>query len=168
MEELASALLIWIAAHSEYAVAKARPPAIVLVDPAEMQAVADTRASALHSSSPGGRLWGWFERGEGATGVIYLIRPEDTPQAERYADASENPLFRERLLHELVHYAQRVSGSDRTLDCLAQGEADAYRLGGLYLREAGVPDPLPHRRVWARNVSRCTGHDATPARHPQN
>jgi hypothetical protein len=48
-----------------------------------------------------------------------------------------------------------ASGAYARFDCPAQGEFDAYRLGGIYLRQLGVPDPLPGRMVWMRRYSAC-------------
>jgi hypothetical protein len=87
--------------------------------------------------------------------VIYLVHPQDTPGAAAHADPTENPLFRERLLHELVHFAQHASGAYARFDCPAQGELDAYRLGGLYLRQLGVADPMPGRMTWVRRYGAC-------------
>jgi hypothetical protein len=48
----------------------------------------------------------------------------------------------------------RTGAYDRFL-CRAEGEVDAYRLGGLFLRQRHVEDWLPNRAFWARVYSRC-------------
>jgi hypothetical protein len=54
-----------------------------------------------------------------------------------------------------VHYVQYHSGSFARFTCPARGELDAYRLGGHYLSQLGVPDPIPARATVARWYSRC-------------
>lgn len=146
MEPIVAGLLVWIAAHSAYPVAGVTPPALVLVSAEKMADLV---------SAPAGHVHGFFVADEGERGTIYLVRPEDTPRAEHYPAAADNPWFRERLLHELVHYAQHVSGEAAQWRCPSQGEFRAYLLGGRYLREAGVPDPLPNRRFSAFVATGC-------------
>ncbi len=156
MEPLALSLLLWIAAHSNLAVAGLSPPPIVLLGPEQMTALYYQQAG-MPSTAPkvDARVQGYFDWSDDSRGVIYLVRPQDTPGANAYTDPADNPLFRERLLHELVHFAQHASGAYARFDCPAQGEFDAYRLGGMYLRQLGVPDPLPGRMAWVRRFSSC-------------
>jgi hypothetical protein len=153
MEQVAAALLVWIAAHSSYPVAQLAPPPVVLLTPQALiaQVERDEGVAAQHGSDL--RLQGYFKPDSAGGGTVYVIRPEDTPGAAAHADPADNPLFRERLLHELVHYAQAATG--RHFRCRSQGEVDAYALGGQYLKEHGVPDPLPERRLVARMVQMC-------------
>lgn len=67
----------------------------------------------------------------------------------------ENPILTERLLHELVHHLQFQSGATDSYLCPAQGELEAYRLGGLYFKQRYIEDPMPNRRFWAHVYSRC-------------
>ncbi|WP_425426577.1 hypothetical protein [Antarctobacter heliothermus] len=64
-------------------------------------------------------------------------------------------MFREILLHELVHHVQRNTGLWDEWACPAIGETEAYRLGGRYLRQTRTADPLPNRNFWAAIYARC-------------
>lgn len=158
MESLTLSLLLWLAAHSDYDMARVSPPPVRLLSPEAMTAL---YYAQTESGAPAGapkidhRIQGYFSWAPAPQGGIYLVRPEDTPGAAAHADPAENPLFRERLLHELVHFAQHASGAYARFDCPAQGEFDAYRLGGVYLRQLGVPDPMPGRMAWVRRFSSC-------------
>lgn len=77
-----------------------------------------------------------------------------------HADANsalfeDNPILTERLLHELVHHVQHHSGAYDTFPCMAYGEKEAYRLGGLYFDRHYMEDPMPNRQFWAHVYSRC-------------
>jgi hypothetical protein len=160
MEALVLSLLLWLSANSDYQVAHLSPPQVRLLSPQAMTALYYEQAGAV-SGAPAGapkvdtRIQGYFSWAANAPGTIYLVHPEDTPGAASYTDPTDNPLFRERLLHELVHFAQRAGGAYARFDCPAQGEFDAYRLGGIYLHQLGVPDPMPGRIVWMRRLSAC-------------
>ena len=157
MEPLVLTLLLWIAAHSDYRVADAAPPRISLLSPAAMTALYREQAggASVGAAQVDARVQGYFSWADGPPGVIYLIDPNDTPGADEFGDPTENPVFRERLLHELVHFAQRTNGAYAGYACPARGEFDAYRLGGAYLRELGVADPMPMRMRWAQRFSAC-------------
>ncbi len=156
MEPLVLSLLMWLAAHSDYNVTGLPTPQIRLLSPEAMTALYYEQAGAKAGAPQvDTRIQGYFLWGDGLPGVIYLVDPRDTPGAAKYADPSDNPLFRERLLHELVHFAQRASGASANFPCPTRGEFEAYRLGGTYLRELGVPDPMPMRMRWAQRFSAC-------------
>lgn len=158
MEALALSLLLWISAHSSYEVAALGPPTIRLLRPEAMTSLYyEQSGPGVTAGAPkvDRRVQGFFSWSDAPGGAIYLVRPEDTPGAEQYPDPLANPLFRERLLHELVHYAQHATGAYPRFACPAQGEFDAYRLGGIYLHQLGVPDPIPARMVWMRRFSAC-------------
>jgi hypothetical protein len=101
------------------------------------------------------RLNALYAPGDGAHGTIYIIAPRHVENASDYDQPIDNPLFREILLHELVHHAQHHSGAADDWVCLSIGEAEAYRLGGIYLRDLRVDDPLPNRNFWGAIYSRC-------------
>ena len=158
METLALSLLLWLSANSGYEVSGLEAPPVRLLDPEAMTALYYAQSvSGVPVGAPkvDRRIHGFFSWTEAPRGAIYLIQPQDTPGAASFADPTDNPLFRERLLHELVHFAQHASGAYTRFDCPAQGEFDAYRLGGIYLRQLGVPDPLPGRLAWVRRHSAC-------------
>jgi hypothetical protein len=156
VEQLAASLLLWIAAHSTMAVTHLSPPPVVLLSPEQMTALYYKQTS-VQSRAPkvDARIQGYFDWSGDAPGIIYLVHPQDTPGAGTYIDPTDNPLFRERLLHELVHFAQHATGTYAHFDCPAQGEFDAYRLGGIYLRQLGVADPMPGRMFLMRRYSAC-------------
>ena len=157
MQDIALSLLLWIAANSSYPVAGVSPPPIQLLGTEELTAL-----YVAQNGAPSGapkldrRIQGYYSWTDGPQGVIYLPHPNETPGAEAYPDdPSANPIFRERMLHELVHYAQHATGAYARFVCPAQGEFDAYRLGGIYLRQQGAADPLTGRFVWMRRFSAC-------------
>lgn len=158
METLVLSLMLWLSSHSGYDIAQVAPPPVHLLSPEAMTSLYyEQTALGIPAGAPkvDRRIQGYFSWADAPQGVIYLIGPQDTPGAESYADPSENPLFRERLLHELVHFAQHAGGAYARFDCAAQGEFDAYRLGGVYLRQLGAADPLPGRMAFARRFSAC-------------
>lgn len=59
------------------------------------------------------------------------------------------------VLHELIHHAQFDSGAYDTYSCRNYGELEAYTLGGKYLKDRYVTDPLPNRDVREHMYSRC-------------
>jgi hypothetical protein len=156
LEQLAASLLIWIAAHSTYPVQTLKPPPIELLSPEAMTALYREEAGApMNAPAVDPRVLGYFRREGPSKGTVYLLRPENVPGAARYANPTENPRFREQLLHELVHYAQWSTGAYERFRCPAEGEWAAFSLGGHYLRELGFPDPIPNREFWARHLSVC-------------
>jgi hypothetical protein len=156
MESLAASLLIWIATYSSLPATLLRPPPITLLSPEAMTAMYYKESgSSMKAPEVDPRVMGYFRREGADAGTIYLISPDRVPQASRFLDPLENPIFRERLLHELVHYVQWATGQYSRFVCPAQGELAAYSLGGSYLRSLGVIDPMPNRDFWAPHLSRC-------------
>lgn len=154
MEALIVSLLAWLAANSNYPALALPPPRVELVSAEDLTARYE-RESGRTDSRRGAHVLGYFAWDEGASGTIYLTVPPDPSGTPAAADPIDNPWFRERLLHELVHYAQYHSGAYARFACPSRGELDAYRLGGLYLRQLGVADPIPARPNLARWYSRC-------------
>ena len=147
MGELVAALLVWIGAHTGYPVAGIPRPEVRLVTAQEITAeyYAEARISAYERPEVDDRIWALYDMEGGAHGIIYVVDDKPLDDVE----------FQERLLHELVHHVQRVNGQyDRYL-CPAQGEREAYRLGGQFLKERHAEDPLPNRDFWAAMYSRC-------------
>ncbi len=129
MEQIAIGLLMWIAANSGYEAARLVPPPIVQLSPQAMAQTVGSGGGGAALRSPqrldDHRVQGYYDPDAGPAGTIYLIRAEHTPDAERYADPRDNPLFRERLLHELVHFARRRPA--RTSASAAARRASAMR-----------------------------------------
>jgi hypothetical protein len=158
MDHLVMTLLLWLATNSSYQVAEHAPPAVKLLTPAALTALVRERSGI--AAEPGepevdARLNGMFVPIDGPRGTIYLVRAEDTPRAAEHPVPSDNPVFRERLLHELVHYAQHASGEAANYRCPSQGELAAYRLGSFYLRQLGIADPMRNRRAVAFMQTLC-------------
>jgi hypothetical protein len=156
MEQLAATLLTWIALHSSYPVANAPVPKIVVLSPTEMTARyrqlidSNQREPAIDP-----RVLGHFERQRGRRGIVYIVDPTVAPGADRFESPLLNPVFRERLLHELIHYAQHFTGAYEKFECAAKAEFDAYMLGGRYLADKGAPDDFDVRIRMAYSFSRC-------------
>jgi hypothetical protein len=155
VEQIAVSLLLWIAANSPYAVSQLAPPPILTMTPQAITAAAIGDSPDAQQQKVDSRIYGFFDAQAGPRGTIFLVRPEDTPGAGQFATPSDNPVFRERMLHELVHFAQEQTGVAAQFRCPSQGEVMAYRLGGMYLAELGVPDPLRNRRLMAAMHVRC-------------
>jgi hypothetical protein len=118
---------------------------------AEYYDAAGVAAASRQAVDP--RIMALYAFEDGPHGAIYVIDPALTEGADD--DPLGNPIFQERLLHELVHHVQRHTGAYDRFACPAEGEVDAYRLGGLFLKQRRVEDPLPNRNFWARVYSRC-------------
>jgi hypothetical protein len=156
MEQVATALLVWIASHSSYReAARLPPPPIVTMTAEDLTTVVRQRAGAAARGVDDWRVYGYFSLDDEDHGTIYIVRPADTPGAELFEDPADNPIFRERLLHELVHYAQHATGEVQRLQCPQMRELAAYYLGGLYLKQRDIADPLPDRMFLAIWTSRC-------------
>lgn len=147
MTELVAALLLWIGAHTGYRVEGIPQPEVRVVDAREITAeyYAEARISAYERPEVDDRIWALYDMEAGRHGIIYVVgdRPLD------------DVLFQERVLHELVHHVQNMNGMYARYQCRAQGEREAYALGGRFLMEHRTDDPLPNRNFWAAMYSRC-------------
>ena len=156
MEILIDALLAWIGENTEYDVADIPHPIVLQVSPRELTREFYTDvAHLIPEDGVDERLNGLYAFHDGPYGTIYLMQAQDISGAEHFDDPTENPLFREILLHELVHHVQRLSGQSAKWACPAIGETEAYRLGGRYLRQTRTTDPLGNRNFWAAIYARC-------------
>ncbi|PWC56014.1 DUF6647 family protein [Azospirillum sp. TSO22-1] len=147
MGELVAALLLWIGAHTGYRVDGIPRPEVRLVSAREITAeyYAEAQLSAYGRPEVDERIWALYDMEGGTGGIVYVVN--DRPL--------DDPLFQERLLHELVHHVQRVNGAYGRFRCRAEGEREAYLLGGRFLKEKRAEDPLPNRNFWAAMYSRC-------------
>jgi len=156
MEAIVEALMKWIGDNSSLKYENVPPPLVMLLSPEEL-----TREfySEVPDLLPAGgvddRINALYAPADGAHGTIYVLKPESVPDAKYYEDPTENPFFRELVLHELVHHLQWQEHLNEAWVCPREGEMDAYVLGGRYLRAVGATDPLPNRMFWAHMYSQC-------------
>lgn len=156
MEILIDALLAWIGDNTEYNVADMPHPIVLSLSPEELTREYYTGvAHLMPDDGVDERLNALFSREDGPNGTIYLLGATYVDGAAEFDSPTDNPLFREILLHELVHFVQWKSGVSDSWPCLALGEPEAYTLGGRYLRQTRTTDPLPNRMFWGRMYGRC-------------
>lgn len=156
MKEVLASLMLWIAANTSYDTTGLPLPEIVEMTPEELTAEYYTDAPHLMPvKGVDERVQALYSIEEGAHGRVYILSASLVPGAEDGDASYENPLFQEMLLHELVHHVQHVTGAADSYLCPAQGEVEAYRLAGLFLKQRHVSDPMPNRAFWAHMYSRC-------------
>jgi|GEM_PF-891672 len=156
MEALVIALLTWIDDNADYSLDDFPPP---LVRELSAEALtAELRGEPHDSVMPGeadSRVHALYSWQDGPHGTIFILEAASTPGLQLGEPPLENPVFRERLLHELVHHVQFHTGAYADFDCVEMGEVDALRLGGLYLERHRADDPLPQRRMLMHEAARC-------------
>ena len=156
MDMLIDALLDWLMQHGGYDVENVPRPQVHELDAAaltrEVYRDAPERAPARGVDS---RLFAVYSWDAAPEGVIYILDRALVGGELSGGDPLENPLFQERLLHELVHHVQYHTGAYERFPCRARGERDAYLLGGKFLRQRGVTDPLQDRDILALLYSLC-------------
>ncbi|MGG7568082.1 hypothetical protein ACQ5SO_18175 [Rhodovulum sp. DZ06] len=156
MDGILTALAVWLASHSAYPATEHPLPELVLLTPEGLTAEAYTDAPRMiPEGGVDDRINALYAIEDGANGVIYALAPQFVDGAEHFDDPADNPAFREIILHELVHHAQSMTGEYGRMQCRAQGERDAYLIGGRYLKSRHARDPLPNRNFWAHVYSRC-------------
>ena len=157
MDKLALVLLSWISANTSYETANVDPPIVIEMTPIEITAEAYTdNPNLIPESRIDDRVMALYNFEDGPNGTIYVLGAEWTDDGAAPDQPSwMNPIFQERVLHELVHHVQRVTGTYESFPCRSFGEREAYELGGKFLRQNHVRDPLPNRIFWSRVYSRC-------------
>ncbi|MBR9836960.1 MAG: hypothetical protein GYB50_03590 [Rhodobacteraceae bacterium] len=156
MEALIDLLLDWVAQNTPYETAAMPHPAVVERSPELLtREFYSGIASLMPEDGIDERLDALFAVTDGAHGTIYILDADTIDGASHYDDARENPVWREILLHELVHHAEARSGAVSGWECRRHGEMEAYSLGGRSLDEARIEDPMPNRMFWAHAYSRC-------------
>ncbi|WP_425090588.1 hypothetical protein [Tropicimonas sp. S265A] len=156
MDGLLEALLLWIGDHTTYQTHDIPHPIVLQLSPEEL--TREYYSGVAHLMPEDGvddRLNALYATTDGPHGTIYVIEARAVEGADAFDTPEENPLFREILLHELVHHVQHLTGAADDWACLAMGETEAYRLGGTYLRQLRVTDPLPNRNFWGAIYARC-------------
>ena len=88
-------------------------------------------------------------------GTLYVLAPQHVAEADDVEDPTENPIFREIVIHEFIHHVQWSAWAADTWPCPSRGEEEAYLLRGRDLRQAHTTDPIPNRNVWAQAYSTC-------------
>lgn len=172
MEELITALLLWIGSNTTYKVHDIPQPEVRLLGPQELT---DEYYSGTDAHRPesgiDSRIYALYNQVDSVNGIIYLLDPRLNDELKTefqntfksVSDRSkplqsewyEHPVFQEQLLHELIHHVQYQSGAVDQFPCPAHGELEAYLLGGKYLKLRYATDPLPNRKVLAFIYSRC-------------
>lgn len=155
MDALIDALLDWIADNSDYST-EVPHPIVLQLTPQEL--TRELYTGVAHLIPEGGvddRVNALYAFDDGPHGTIYILRAEGYADAAHFDDPTDNPLWREVLLHELVHHVQWQTGEAETWACPAQGERAAYALGGQYLHQAHARDPMGNRAFWGHLYSRC-------------
>ena len=156
MDALVAALLDWLGENADYPL-DGIPPPIVRELSAEAL-TAELRGEPHGSVAPGEadpRVHALYSWEDGPHGTVFILEATATPGLQPGEPPLENPVFRERLLHELVHHLQFHSGAYAAFDCVGMGEIDALRLGALYLRRHHAVDPLPQRWMRMHEAGRC-------------
>ncbi|MGR3370938.1 MAG: hypothetical protein ACU0CC_09330 [Sagittula sp.] len=157
MDALIDLLLDWIGENSAYQTSDLDPPAVVELGPKELtREYYYGRAHLIPEDGVDDRLNAIYIANEGPEGTIFILSPDQIDGAENFADPRDNPLWREVLLHELVHHAQHDHGAE-TWTCISLSESEAYQMGGAFLREMNVPDPMKDRTASDKIYKSCDG-----------
>ncbi|WP_108257710.1 hypothetical protein [Mangrovicoccus ximenensis] len=156
MELLIDALLEWISAETGRTVAGVPPPQVVAMTPQELtQEYYADHPYLIPEDGKDERIQALYAASDGPDGTIYILAAEAFADAPEFENPQDNPVWREVLLHELVHHLQWQNGEPDTWQCRGHGEREAYLLGGRYLRRTRTADPMPNRNFWAHAYSRC-------------
>lgn len=156
MDILVALLLNWLSEHSTYDTTGIPLPTIIELSPEELtREYYSDQSSSVPSGGVDERIVALYSWSDGPNGTIYILHRDHTELSLSQERGLENPLFQERLLHELVHHFQYQLGKHKTYLCKNQGELEAYMYGGKFLQLQNVRDPLPNRRVLAHLYSRC-------------
>lgn len=157
MKEIALILLAWLGDSSAYDTADIPLPEIIEMSPSELTAEAySDDPHLMPATGVDDRILGLYNFEAGDHGTIYVLSASYTDDgAAPDPPAWTDPIFQERLLHELVHHVQHVSGAYSAFACRNFGERDAYALGGRFLKDNHARDPLLNRNFWAHLYSRC-------------
>ena len=156
MESITLMLMLWIGNNSEYRTTDLPAPQVVEMTPAEITTEFYTdHPDKIPASGVDERVNALYSFEDGPDGTIYIIAANLKDGSEDYRNPNDNPIFQEALLHELVHHTQRLNGIYNTIPCRNFAEKEAYLLGGKFLKQQQVEDPMPNRNFWAHMYSRC-------------
>jgi len=156
MDAVVAMLMTWLVNNTDLEAHDVPLPLVV-----ELSAEALTReyytdqAALLPASGVDDRIQALYAWGDGENGTIYVLHSSQADVPLSQETGWDNPIFQERLLHELVHHVQFHTGRYEYFACKKEAEKTAYLYGGLFLKQQNVKDPLPNRRVLAHLYSRC-------------
>lgn len=156
MDSLVALLLNWIAANTHYEFGDIPHPAVIELTAQELtRELYRDVPDSIPDSGVDDRIQALYSWEDGQHGTIYILERDNTKVSLSQETGLDNPLFQERLLHELVHHVQYVTGEYDSFTCMKEGELAAYQYAGKFLRQQSVADPLPNRRILAHLYSRC-------------
>lgn len=156
MKNLLIVLLAWIDQYSIYDTTDTALPAVVEVSGYTLtQRAYRDIPQHIPASGIDEKLFAFYMWNEGDNGTIFIRPAADTPKPEHIANPLQNPVFQERLLHELIHHVQYTDGAYERFHCDNMAEAEAYKLGGLFLRQKETADPLPNRQQISYFLGLC-------------
>jgi hypothetical protein len=156
LESLITILLAWIGEHSTYDTTQMPVPAVIELSPEALtrEAYADA-PEHIPANGIDENLFAFYSWDKNDSGTIF-IRPAEDTKGPRFGDSPlDNPVFKERLLHELVHHVQYLDGAYERFPCKNSAEAEAYKLGAVFLQQENVPDPLPNRSMLIHYFGLC-------------
>ncbi len=156
MKSLLIVLLAWIDQYSVYDTSGMPLPAVVELSAAELtQQVYRDTPEYIPASGVDKKLFAFYSWEHGQHGTIFIRPASDTEGHNSYDAPLHNPVFQERLLHELVHHVQYLDGAYERFHCEGMAEAEAYKLGGAFLYQKDAMDPLPNRQQIAYFLGLC-------------
>ena len=82
------------------------------------------------------------------TNIIYI---RDGPTQHMVDDG----FYETVLIHELVHFLQKINGVYETVECRAQLEADAFKIQDLYIDTVGIDENNKNDPLFAMLASMC-------------
>ncbi len=156
MDTLVFSLLAWVMAAMGVSGASIDPPMVIEMSAQDLtlEAYRD-QPELLPASGIDQRVFALYSWEAGSNGAIYILNAASSEGLQDGEDPLENPIFQERLIHELVHHVQYHTDMYKQFQCRNQGEKQAYILGGKFLQQRSAFDPLFNRQVLAHIYSRC-------------
>ena len=156
MEPLILLLLAWIDKHSTYDTTDMPIPAVVEMSARDLtKEVYKDTPERMPDNGIDENIFAFYSWEHSESGTIF-IRPAADTKGPLFGDTPlDNPVFQERLLHELIHHVQYFDGAYDRFPCHAIAEAEAYKLGGLFIQQENVADPLPNRSALVHFYGLC-------------
>jgi len=155
MEAILAMLLNWLATNTELKVGNIPIPSVVELSPEDLTQEFYSDSGVVPARPVDDRILALYSWTDGPSGTIYILGRNYMDVSSGEDTGLDNPIFQERLLHELVHHIQHHTGEYDEFDCTRQGELAAYLIGGVFFQKKNITDPLPNRHVLAHLYSRC-------------